>query len=247
MSTDDLFCGSNDSYPTTEFIPKSRPWSSELLIGQLTKKEVKLPEDFIDQNKSIFWDNLCSEYDAENFCNFLKREDISLTEDFKAFEYIWRRDEYNHYLGFRHIYSILYGIEADKIVSDIGKRVINFEPIKDLLRDEFKVCLLLAYDEIATAKSYAQDFDLYELFGHPHFDKWIRLVTRDEAYHFNNCMEVIGKNFYHRKAEIPDLVNLFLEWDCSRNEYQGTFVLDHGNYSQEFLSKCGRIIKEYFK
>lgn len=49
--------------------------------------------------KDGLWNDLCSEYDAENFCNYLKTSGIKLSSDFKSFEYVWRRDELNHYLG----------------------------------------------------------------------------------------------------------------------------------------------------
>lgn len=243
---EELFCGSSDSYPISEFIPKSQPWSSDSLIGHINKSTIKPTEDYILRFKNAFWDNLCSEYDAENFCLFLEKEKISLSPEFKAFEFVWRRDEYNHYLGFRHIYSTLYGGSLQTIDSKLVQRPVDFTPIMPMLGDEFKICLMLAYDEIATTKSYAADYDFYESFGPKELLKWIKLVTRDEAYHFNNCMELIGKNHYERVSEIPRLVDQFIEWDLARNEYLGTFVLDHFNYSPDFLQSCAKIMKKYF-
>ena len=243
---EELFCGSSGSYPISQFIPKSRPWSSLNLIGHIGKNAIELQTETIKQFQQTFWDNLCSEYDAENFCLFLEKYDVQLSPEFKAFEFVWRRDEYNHYLGFRHIYSIFYGMSLEAIDSDLKQRPVNFRPILSMLGDEFKICLLLAYDEIATTKSYAADYDFYESFGPEGFLKWIKLVTRDEAYHFNNCMELIGKNFYHRIAEIPNLIDQFVKWDLARNEYIGTFVLDHENYSADFLQSCANIMKRYF-
>jgi len=242
-----LFCGSSDSYPLTDFVPKSIPWDSGRLIGHLDKSKIVLSDDVIAANKPVFWDNLCSEYDAEHFCLYLKQEGFGLSPDFKAFEYVWRRDEYNHYLGFQHIYCTLYDTTVQEVQDRLHQRSTNFEPIRNLLEDEFKTCLLLAYDEIATTKSYAADYDFYRSFGHRNFLKWIKLVTRDEAYHFNNCMEVIGKNHYHRISEIPQLVDQFIEWDVQRHTYEGTFVLDHENYSEDFLVTCGHLMKQYFK
>jgi hypothetical protein len=247
MPINDLFCGSADSYPITTFTPKSLPWDSNLLIGNLFRKDVELTDKVLENLKTTFWDNLCSEFDADNFCIFLKEEEFALSDDFKAFEYVWRRDEYNHYLGFRHFYSILYDIPVHDIIAKLNERVVDFNPIKNLLEDEFRICLLLAYDEIATTKSYALDYDFYNSLGHQNFLKWIKLVTRDEAYHFNNCMELIGKNHYHRISEIPKLVDQYIEWDINRTVYQGTFVLDHANYSEGFLISSGTIMKKYFK
>jgi hypothetical protein len=243
---EELFCGSTNGYPLVAFTPKSKVWDSEKLIGHLDRSKIRLTPAIIHQNKETFWDNLASEYDAENFCRFLQDEGFLMSLEFKAFEFVWRRDEYNHYLGFRHIYSTLYEIDKNTLTKDLKAKPINFSPIKTLLEDEFKVCLLLAYDELATTKSYAGDYAFYASFGHPNFLQWIKWVTRDEAYHFNNCMEIIGKNHYHRIGEISLLVDQFIEWDLARNEYQGTFVLDHANYDEDFLLSCGRIMKRYF-
>lgn len=244
---DELFCGSTDSYPLSTFTPKSIPWSSLALIGELGRQDIVLSDHIIAEHKSTFWDNLCSEYDAENFCLFLQIGSFILSSEFKAFEFVWRRDEFNHHLGFRHIYSILYDVPVKDIAKKLEQRQVDFAPIQNLLEDEFKICLLLAYDEIATTKSYALDYEFYKSFGNDNFHSWIKLVTRDEAYHFNNCMEIIGKNFYNRIGEIPALVDDFIRWDLSRNEYKGTFVLDHDNYSEDFLKSSGQIIKQYFK
>lgn len=244
---EELFCGNSNSYPLTTFIPKSIPWNSVELIGSLNKQDVLLSDAVLAEQKNTFWDNLCSEYDAENFCLFLEKKQIPLTSDFKAFEYVWRRDEFNHHVGFRHIYSILYNTPLESINEQLKQRCVNFAPLELMLEDEFKICLVLAYDEIATTKSYALDYGFYRSFGHDHFLKWIKLVTRDEAYHFNNCMELIGKNYYHRIKEIPQLVDNFILWDLSRNEYKGTFVLDHENYDEVFLQSCGDIMKRYFQ
>ncbi len=243
---EELFCGSSDSYPFSQFIPKSQPWNSESLIGHIQQNSIKLPTEIILQNQKTFWDNLCSEYDAENFCLFLEENHISLSPEFKAFEFVWRRDEYNHYIGFKRIYSILYGLPFEAIDTELKCRPVDFSPIKVMLGDEFKICLLLAYDEIATTKSYAADYDFYASFGPKELLKWIKLVTRDEAYHFHNCMELIGNRFHHRIAEIPNLVDQFVTWDLARNEYVGTFVLDHENYSADFLQSCASIMKKYF-
>lgn len=244
---DNIFCGSADCYPSTSFVPKSVPWNSAALIGHLDRSKIVLPDSVLASHNDTLWDAMCAEYDAENFCNYLKTEGFNLSPEFKAFEYVWRRDEHNHYLGFRHIYSILYGGTGEELVSKIRLRVVDFAPIREMLEDEFMLCLLLAYDEIATTKSYALDYGFYKSLGHGNFLKWIKLVTRDEAYHFNNCMELIGRNHYHRASEIPGLVDKFIEWDLNRNEYQGTFVLDHMTYGEDFLVSCGTIMKQYFK
>jgi hypothetical protein len=244
---EELFCGSSNNYPISEFVPKSRPWNSVSLIGHIDKNLVILPAEIIKQVQQTFWENLCSEYDAENFCVFLEKACIPLSPEFKAFEYVWRRDELNHFLGFKYIYSIFYEMSFEAIDTELKNRPVDFNPLQSMLEDEFKICLLLAYDEISTTKSYASDYNFYASIGPEEFLKWIHLVARDEAYHFHNCMELIGKNYYHRISEIPKLVDQFVAWDLSRNEYKGTFVLDHESYNADFLQSCGDIMKKYFQ
>lgn len=244
-----LFCGSADAYPTNaQFHPKSLPWHTDELIGQVRRNEIQLDHSIIDEVQHGLWNDLCSEYDAENFCNYLKTSGIPLSEDFKAFEYVWRRDEFNHYLGFRKIYSLLYDIPEEQLKNEVENRPVNFDPLQSMLEDEFKICLLIAYDEIATTKNYASEYEFYASFGPGSFLRWIKNVTRDEAYHFNNCMELIGKNFRNRIDEIPPLVDSFINWDLNGEEYQGTFILDHDGpyFTREVLKACGDTIKNYF-
>lgn len=244
-----LFCGSTDTYPTnTQFQPKSIPWSTDELIGRFRRNDILLDDETIAEIRDGLWNDLSSEYDAENFCNYLKASGIKLSDDFKAFEYVWRRDEFNHYEGFRRIYSLLYDRPEKDIIEEMESRPVNFDPIRPMLEDEFKVCLLIAYDEIATTKNYSSEYELYHSFGPANFLRWIKNVTRDEAYHFNNSMELIGKNFKDRIVEIPNLVDNFIDWDLNGGEYHGTFVLDHDGpyFTSEVLNTCGTIIKDYF-
>ena len=246
---ENLFCGSTDVYPAdTQFQPKSILWSSHELIGQIQRNDIRLDSNMISEMKDGLWNDLCSEYDAENFCNYLKTSGIKLSSDFKSFEYVWRRDELNHYLGFRQIYSLLYDISEDEITREVKSRTVNFEPLKSMLQDEFKICLLIAYDEIATTKNYASEYEFYTSFGPINFLRWVKNVTRDEAYHFNNCMELIGKNFKNRISEIPKLVDYFIDWDLNGGAYHGTFVLDHDGpyFTNEVLNACGDTMKNYF-
>lgn len=246
---EEKFCGDANILPKTiAFQPKSKPWDSASLIGHLKRSDILQNDTNIEDLRKLFWKDLCSEYDAENFCKYLENSHINLSDDFKSFEFVWRRDEFNHYLGFRHIYSICFGVSKEEISNKVIKRSVDFEPILGLLEDEFKICLLLAYDEIATTKAYSTDFDKYKTLGHKNFLTWIKRVTRDESYHFHNCMQLIGKNHRNRISELPRLVDKFIEWDLGENAYKGTFVLDHDSeyFSKSFLIDCGNVIKNYF-
>ncbi len=223
---------------------KSVKWDSNELIGKLTKQDIILNNLEVEACRELLWNDLCSEYDAENLCLYLKKCGVIFSNDFERFEKIWRRDEFNHYVGFRHIYSILYDEPINEIDKKISAREVSFEPISSLLEDEFKICLLLAYDEIATTKSYSQDYSLYESFGPQQLLTWIKWVARDEAYHFHNCLNIIREVHAPRLPEVSALIDQFISWDLKGDGYKGTFVLDHeGEYfTEDFLKKCKTLI-----
>jgi hypothetical protein len=143
---------------------------------------------------------------------------------------------------------MLYGRPEESIAKELEVQPINFGPILEFMSDEFSICLLVAYDEIVTTKSYSADYDKYRSFGHAAFLQWIKLVTRDEAYHYHNAMEVIRLRHRTRIPEIRTMIEGILEVDLSQKEYQGTFVLDHTgpDFSSEFLVGCAKLIKDYF-
>ncbi len=232
----------------TEFTPKSLPWNSKEVLNGLTRSDFTTSEQEVADLHELFWNDLCSEYDAENICNYMERGNFNFTSEFKAFEKVWRRDEYNHYLGFRQIYSLLYKVPEEEIKVRLEQRQPDFDPIRSFLEDEFVTCLVFAYDEIATTKAYSTDHEIYKSFGDTRLYEWIRKVTRDESFHFTNCMEVIKRRHPHRIPETPRYIQKFIEWDLGGHEYKGTFVLDHEGYyfTPAFLNNCGRIIINYF-
>ena len=118
--------------------------------------------------------------------------------------------------------------------------------IKGFLEVEFIIYLILAFDEILTTKSYGSEIGLYTSFGCSSISEWFRNVTRDEAYHFKNAMEVIRKNHSEGICEIPRVIDSFIYWDLERNGYDRTFVLGHDFYSKEFHQEGGFLMKNYF-
>ena len=188
---------------------------------------------------------MLTEYDAKNLAGYLTTREIEFSPGFLSFKRAWSRDEWNHYLGFRQIYSMLYDEPEDKIAERLEMESGNFEPIAKFLDDEFKVCLVLAYDEIATFKSYLAEFPFYTALEMRVFH-WFQRVTRDELNHFLNCMEIIRCNHSARISEIASTIDLFIEWDIARHPYVRTFVLDHYWYSRGFLEHCGELINGYF-
>jgi len=220
-------------------------WKSAKELDGLTRSAISLSLEEAARRKEFLWNAMLTEYDASNFALYLSDREFS--PDFKRFERAWRRDEWNHYLGFRRIVALLYDQNEAKIASEVTMDRGNFEPIGDFLKDEFKICLLLAYDEIATFKSYLAEFPFYRSFGDPRVIRWFQKVTRDELNHFINCVEIIRHRHPDRVPEAKESLDQFIEWDLRRSVYERTFVLDHYWYSVEYLQHCQDLICDYFR
>ena len=233
--------------PATNFRLRHRRWDSRECLKGLTKDDISLPDERITEREGFFWNAMVTEYDARNFDRHLAENACKFSPEFLAFRRAWIRDEWNHYIGFRSIYSMLYDRAEDEIAKQVEIETGDFLSIKEFSDDEFKICLLLAYDEIATAKSYFSEFPLYRDLGDSLFLSWFKKVTVDELYHFRNCMEIIRCRHSSRIPEISATIDLFINYDMRRNHYERTFVFDHYWYSPTFLEHCRELVMAYFR
>lgn len=226
------------------FKPKSLKWDSLVMLSGITRSNLTINEQEISVLEELFWNDICSEYDADNLSKFLNNSDLNFSPEFKVFEKVWRRDERNHYVGFRQIYSLLYNEPVEQIERRLADREKDFSSINEFLQDEFMICMVLAYDEIATTRAYRMDFELYKSFGQQSIADWIKYVAHDEALHFSNILEVIKRCHSERLAEVPVVIDQLVEYDLADNDYKATFVLDHKGYyfTPKFLCDCGKII-----
>jgi hypothetical protein len=209
--------------------PLQRPWNSADLLG-----DVQLPDlrksNRMEHVEELFLFDMNTEYDAMNlFTYFQSREagGYRFSPDFWAFVNAWREDEWNHYVGYRQLYSLCTGRSADELHEQVRARPFDFRPVETFLDDEFKICLVIAYDEMFTIWSCKQDFEVFDAFGKPCASRWIRRVARDEGFHFQNALEVLRRQHAHRIGEAAGFLDSILEWDLEAHEYKSTFVLDH--------------------
>jgi hypothetical protein len=231
----------------SNFSPKFKHWLYQDILTGLTKKGLHITNN-LHELKRIIWHDLCAEYDSQNLYQYLQKSGLKFTDDFQLFLKYWQSDEWNHFQGFYHIYSLLSDQSSAEIEHQLNNRKVDFSPISKFLEDEFKICLLFAYDEIATTKSYSMDFDLYKSLGSPQLYQFLKLVTRDEAYHFGNILQVISRNHGHRIPEIKTHLQKLIDWDINEGFYQGTFVLSHEDknyFTQAFLQSCAENIGDF--
>ena len=128
----------------TGFLPKRVEWNSREVLGNLTRADISLSEKEATELQGMLWNDLCSEYDAQNFSAHLRNLDLSYSEEFLMFERAWLGDEWNHYLGFRFLYSTLYGLPEKQITHELGKRIADFDAIAEFLEQEFAICMVIA-------------------------------------------------------------------------------------------------------
>jgi hypothetical protein len=108
---------------------------------------------------------------------------------------------------------------------------------------------VFAYDEIVTRRSCAMDFETFRSFGHQNFLTWIKLVGRDEGWHFWNIISVMRSRHRHRFDACDATIERLVAWDLGRKPYHGTFVLDHDpdRFDETVLRQCAKTIARYLR
>ena len=192
--------------------------------------------------RALLTHEILSEYDASLFSRSLGALRVPLSDDFRSFERDWLRDEQRHHRGFRWLYAKLYGDSVRKIDAELEHRAAELEVIRDFLQDEFSLLVLLAYDEIVTTKAYVRDFPIYDSFRRPELSKFIRLVARDEAFHFKRIVAMLRSRFAEKLGEVPATLGLVLAADRVDRPYAATFVLDHRGFAPELLAAASCLL-----
>ena len=212
----------------------------------LRRDDIALSGDEAESLRGFLWFDLCAEYDATHLHSYIQRSPERYSDDFLAFENIWWRDEMIHFEGFRLLYSLLYGESPSDIQARLDERVPDFGPLESFFGDEFRLCLLFAYDELATTRAYHEDFAVYRRFGSDAVLRWIRHVTRDESFHYQNAVRLVRDRHAHRLTEIATHVADFVTHDLGDHAYRATFLFDHDGegFSHEFCRENGRLLVE---
>ena len=187
--------------------------------------------------KDNLWDEICSEFDARRLAEHIRAARLPLSGEFRRFSESWLRDENQHYLGFRRLYSTMYHVPPDEVASRVEGRSSAFAALTPFLVDEFHLCVLLRSDEIVTAKAYASDFDMYDALGDRHLSAWIRQVCRDESNHFCGAMELMKRLHGNRLVDVPTVLDELIRFNAGSSKYSGSFVLDHQSYGSELIER----------
>ena len=235
-----------ESISSNTYSVRRREWAANEILSERVFAHVHLTDLQREELKPAFWSFLCSEYDSIHLFSEIQRRRARFTPDFLAFARSWRADEENHAEGFAKIYSRFFCVSKSRIDEDLKSRAVDFVRVEEFLVDEFRLCVVLAYDEIATTHAYHRDIPMYASFGPKALVDFICLVKRDEALHFNNLVRLIRRNHRHRLDDVRGVLERVLQVDAL-GDYGGTFVLDHAgpgfNISQnELASLCANAI-----
>lgn len=180
--------------------------------------------------REIFFDSIITEYDARRLYWHIVESTsewrYDLAEDLKP----WLRDEIDHAYGFSLIYSAYTALPLDEVAIKVETRRSDFRSLEPFIQDPLKFLILLAYDEIITTHVYHRSIKKYDTFASSQLSAWIRKVKKDEAKHFLFFIEKIKRMFPNRLSEAPSILIELLKFDFERNQYTGTFVLDHNTF-----------------
>ena len=109
----------------------------------------------------------------------------------------------------RKVIHLLFGDCEDDLQSTMRARKADFLGLRHFFEDEFKLCVLFAYDEHASTMTYRKD-TFYKSFGPSEFIEWITRLTGDEARHFGNVVRLIHHKYQNRLSETPDVMQEIL-------------------------------------
>jgi hypothetical protein len=161
-------------------------WRVEDLFSNINPSDILLNEHEKKRLLSLFIADMSVEYDAKKLFNFITNN-LKISQELEHLLKPWQYEELKHADAFRKIIIIIYQIDEQMLLNDLQKRTCNFKPYENILDDEFKICVLLAYDECSTTIAYRKD-SFYQHMGPDAFKKWHRFVIADEARHLKNAV-----------------------------------------------------------
>jgi len=143
----------------------------------------------------------------------------------------------------------MYGMSEAEIDMEMARRIPDFSGIEFLMEDEFHICVVLAYDELVSARGYRMFYDDFQQFGPAEVFQWVRWASRDEALHYKNFLAIVERVHSHRLDELPAAIEQIRAYENKPGmSYNATFLLDHTEetFSRSFLTNCSEQILNAF-
>lgn len=128
------------------------------------------------------------------------------------------------------------GVSKEDVRGRLAERAGDFEPLDYFLEDEFRLAVLLAYDEAMSAHGYGADIPFYASLGatserQTAFAAVLRALNNDEAVHYRNAVEFLSYRYPGRAADIAPLLAEAVAVGVHQPEYGATFLLAHASDS----------------
>ncbi len=195
--------------------------------------------------RTILWDDLASEYDARFYSAWIEGLDRTFTPEFWEVHEAWREDEDRHHAWIRAAWTAAFGWDGE-VEARLEARRPDFGPIAHLFEDEFAIACLGCYDELATVRAYRKSLPVYGLLG-PGYRAVVGRIIADEALHYRNYLDLIGRRHRHRLHEAEAVVGRIRA--AEGTPYRATFVLDHDDavWDEGIFDEAARILLEQLR
>ena len=230
--------------------PRSQTWVATAVLDELSRDDLELGGEDLGKLESFLWFDLCAEHDSRHLHALLQQLPLSFTCDFSAFERLWFRDEVNHEMGFRKLYQLIYEVDDSTLDARLAERVPDFSPFEEFIQDELSLCVVFAYDELATCHAYRGDLPLYRRLNERVLPRWLQQIILDEAFHYRNALEIAVRHFGgDGMDEISRIIDRCVEYDSMQLPYRGTFIFDHvwEGIGPEFFRANGERVRSLFQ
>ena len=220
------------------YVPRRRDWDLDALCSlsgddPLAPRSCSLPNGARERA----WADLVAEYDARRLERELHRRG-GYSRAFHAFLAAWVYDEAKHTRALHWLYSRAFDVAPEELDERLEARLAQteaeFDGLESFLRDEFRLAVVLAYDEAMSTHGYGADIPFYaSLARSPKEERAFRAILRelrtDEAVHYRNAVALIAHEHPSRRDEIDATVHDIVSFDCAQEGYGGGFLLDHAS------------------
>lgn len=206
------------------------------------------PVASLEHEPRVFQD-LVAEYDARLLEAELLTRGDRLSAPFREFLSAWAADEEKHTDALGRLYRCAFGGDCESRFSRLRARRGDFAPLASFLDDEFKLGVMLAYDEAMSTQGYGADIPFYESLGRSDaqssaFVRVLRELKNDEATHYKNAVELLALRHRGRGGEVAPVMEEIVAHDAAQEEYRATFLLDHATnqFDATMMGRVGRAV-----
>jgi rubrerythrin len=205
-------------------------WRVDDLFMSVRPDDIILEPQQKQKLRALFLSDMGVESDAKNLYEFLHAHHL-VSVELERFLKPWLYEELKHADAFRRILSLTHALDEHELLDSLQQRTYEFNSFGHLLEDEFKLCVLMAYDECSTIMAYRKD-SFYQNLGPKEFIQWHKLVIADEARHLRNAVHLIHCKHPQRIKETDKVLEEIINTEQTAPNYHGTFIFDRDEHNE---------------